>query len=203
MARKPRIVVKGRRLLTKLSYLVRLLGYDIFIGSRSGLVALSHGISFGPDVGVELGAKVYLGRNGIFQGAGTVVVGAGTYVGNFFDFNARSTITIGENCMLANFVTIVDNNHGTANGTDMKYQPIVSESVAIGRNCWLGEKCTILAGVRIGEGAVVAAGAVVTSDVPPNAIVGGIPARILRYRDAGLLSDNSAQLLYARKNGAN
>ncbi len=57
-------------------------------------------------------------------------------------------------------------------------------NVTIGNDVWLGYQSTILSGVNIGDGAIVAAGAVVTSDVPPYAIVAGVPAKILRYRFA-------------------
>jgi hypothetical protein len=56
------------------------------------------------------------------------------------------------------------------------------ERVVIGNDVWLGASCLVLKGVTIGDGAVVAAGAVVTKDVPPYAIVGGVPARVIRYR---------------------
>ena len=52
----------------------------------------------------------------------------------------------------------------------------------IGNDVWIGANCVITAGVRIGTGAVIAAGAVVTKDVEPNSIVGGVPAKIIRYR---------------------
>jgi hypothetical protein len=52
----------------------------------------------------------------------------------------------------------------------------------IGNDVWIGDRAFIMAGVRIGDGAVVAAGAVVTKDVPPYAVVGGVPARIIKYR---------------------
>ncbi|MGZ3498384.1 MAG: acyltransferase [Vulcanimicrobiaceae bacterium] len=182
------IARRGRKVAAKLLYALRLLRYDLVIGERSGIVGLSRGISFGEDAGVHLGSRVFLGRNGVFQGTGRVSIGARTYVGNFFDFNARAEIRIGEDCMLANFVSVVDNNHGIKAGVNMNAQPIKAAPVYIGRNCWLGEKATVLAGVHIGDGAVVAAGAVVTTDVPANAIVAGVPAKVLRYRDAAPLN---------------
>ena len=54
--------------------------------------------------------------------------------------------------------------------------------VEIGSDCWIGQRCFLVGGIKIGHGAVVLAGAVVTKDVPPYAIVGGVPAKILRYR---------------------
>lgn len=55
-------------------------------------------------------------------------------------------------------------------------------AVAIGNDCWIGARVSIISGVTIHDGAVVLAGAVVTKDVPPYAIVGGVPARVLKYR---------------------
>ncbi len=165
-----------------LGFLFRLLLFDLFVGSREGLVKIGAGVSATGDVKVHLGKRVFLGRSGVFQGTGTVNVGAGTYVGNFFDFNSRASIEIAEQCMFGNFVTLVDNNHGTAVDRDMKDQPFEAKGIAVGRNCWLGEKSTVLAGVTIGENAIVAAGSVVTRDVPANAVVAGVPARVLRLR---------------------
>lgn len=67
-------------------------------------------------------------------------------------------------------------------------------SVHIGNDVWLGRDCTVLAGVRIGDGAVVGNGAVVTKDVPPYAIVGGIPARLIRYRFSETVIDKLLRL---------
>lgn len=63
------------------------------------------------------------------------------------------------------------------------YGPV--EPVVIGDDCWIGGRVTILPGVHIGNGAVIAAGAVVTKDVPPYAVVGGVPARVIRNRKDG------------------
>jgi maltose O-acetyltransferase len=67
-------------------------------------------------------------------------------------------------------------------GIPMRLQPLKSAPVRIGNDVWIGARCIILPGVTIGDGAVLAAGAVVTRAVPANAIMGGVPAKVLKYR---------------------
>lgn len=186
--RRSGIARKISQLVQDAGFFTRLLRYDLFLGRRDGLVKISPGVAVTGDVSVHLGSRVYLGRNGIFQGTGAISIGSGTYVGNFFDFNCRGSIAIGENCMFGNFVSIVDNNHGTDPASDMKEQPFEVAPIVVRRNCWLGEKATILCGVTLNENVIVAAGSVVTHDVPANSIVAGVPARVMRQRAAGAAS---------------
>ena len=86
--------------------------------------------------------------------------------------------------MFGRMVTVTDNSHGATTIDDLSKAPhmrkVISKGeVVIGENVWIGDKATILPGVHIGKGAVVGANAVVTKDVPPFSVVGGIPARVL------------------------
>lgn len=92
-------------------------------------------------------------------------------------FQDQGGITIGDDCLIGHNVVIATLNHDLAPSRrgDMHPAP-----VTIGRNVWIGSNATILAGVTIGEDAVVAAASVVTKDVPPGAIVVGSPARVVR-----------------------
>ena len=83
-------------------------------------------------------------------------------------------IKIGKNTTIANNVVIVDHDHNVSG------IGFISEPVTIGYNVWIGANSVILKGVQIGDGAIVAAGSVVTKNVPQNAIVGGVPAKIIR-----------------------
>lgn len=94
-------------------------------------------------------------------------------------------IEIGDNCLFASRVFITDHNHGNTTIKMMNIppaeRPLTSTgSVVIGKNVWVGEGVAILSGVTIGNNAIIATNAVVTKDVPKNAIVGGVPARILK-----------------------
>ena len=84
------------------------------------------------------------------------------------------SIKIGDGCAISHDVTIMDSNTHYLNGDNATKEIVIEDRV------WIGTKVTILSGVTIGEGAVVAAGAVVTKDVPAHALVGGVPAKVLR-----------------------
>jgi acetyltransferase-like isoleucine patch superfamily enzyme len=114
------------------------------------------------------GARLQLQRH-VFVGRGTL-------------FDLSGEVTVGEDTMFAPGCFITDHNHGIAPGLPMWRQPVVHGPVRIGADCWLGARVTVLPGVTIGDGAVVAAGAVVTRDVASGAIVAGVPARFLRMR---------------------
>ena len=107
--------------------------------------------------------------------------------GNYFNRNIRitclGTITIGNGCLFGDSVHLYDHNHGIddPNGP-FKSQVYERGEIKIGNNVWIGAKATILKGVIIGDGAVVGAGAVVTKDVVPYAIVGGVPAKLIKMR---------------------
>lgn len=108
-------------------------------------------------------------------------------IGTDCHFGANNHITvinklvIGEGFLSGKFVTITDNSHGASDYDSMLIAPqkraIVSKGpVVIGKNVWIGDKATILPGVTIGDGAIVAANSVVSKDVPPYSVVAGIPA---------------------------
>lgn len=125
-----------------------------------------------------------------------VSVGHGTYgVGErtVLLFRDDDRVQIGKYCSVAYGVTIVasgeHNYSGVANfpfaavlNQDIDRDTFSKGPVRIGNDVWLGANATILSGVTIGDGAVVAAGAVVTESVPPYAIVGGVPAGVIKYR---------------------
>ena len=94
----------------------------------------------------------------------------------------RSRILIGNDGLMGPGVFVIANQHGTAAGLPMRQQEHSEADVVIGDDVWVGAHAIILPGVTIGDGAIIAAGAVVTSDVEPGAIVGGIPARKLGQR---------------------
>lgn len=113
---------------------------------------------------------------------GTLRIGDETEIGLYSVFNCGSDVTIGEKCMIAGFVHIQSSNHGMKRGEFIKKQPHVFKPIRIGNDVWLASHVNVLAGVTIGDGAVIGAKAVVTKDVPPYSIAVGIPAQVVGER---------------------
>lgn len=111
-----------------------------------------------------------------------LTIGAYTFIGRGTEIEVAQRVTVGPECLIAPGVFITDHNHGTRAGTPMFRQPCEARPVAIGRDVWIGARAIVLPGVTIGDGAVVAAGAVVTADVAPLSVVGGVPARAIGSR---------------------
>ncbi len=133
------------------------------------------------------------GRNVRFDARGyysfaNISIGNDVFIGDGASFAAtRTTITIGDKVMFGPQVMIRGGNHNTsvlgAFMFDVKEKrPEDDQPVVIEDDVWVGARATILKGVRIGRGAIVAAGAVVTRSIPPYAVAGGVPARILKFR---------------------
>jgi acetyltransferase-like isoleucine patch superfamily enzyme len=95
----------------------------------------------------------------------------------------NSKITIGDNVLIGPGTKIFTSNHGIRqNGVPMVYQDRVEKDIIIGSDVWIGANSVILSGVKICDGAIVAAGSIVTKDVPEYTMVGGIPAKIIKKR---------------------
>ena len=143
----------------------------------------SHGRA---DLQVVLQGRNIIGKFTIIQGSSRIVFGKRTWCGEFCVFGVNESVVIGSDVMIAPAVTIRDKDHAFEDVlVPMMDQGIITAPVIIGDNVWIGHGATILKGVSIGRGAIVAAGAVVTKDVPEYAIVGGIPAKIIRMRIKG------------------
>lgn len=102
-------------------------------------------------------------------------IGENTNIGDRSEIHVADSIEIGKNCAISWDVCIMDTDYHKFNDNICKSKP-----VKIGNHVWIGCRSTILKGVTIGDGAVIAAGSVVTKDVPANTCVGGNPAKILK-----------------------
>lgn len=146
---------------------------------KSGLLVLSGGRPF-PKV-VHKGGVLVAGNCQFYSGVrlevgekGYLQIGNGTYLNRNTHIVCEKSVTLGTNCKIAWDVVIMDSDLHPINST-----PIVNKPVVIEDDVWIGCRCIILKGVTIGRGAVIAAGSVVTKNVPPRTIVGGNPARFI------------------------
>lgn len=147
----------------------------------------------GPDC-IEIGKGTVFGKMMVltaWTNYGTEVfkpeikIGENCNFGDYIHITAINSIRIGNNVLTGRWVTITDNGHGKTTFEDLKIAPLqrplyTKGPVAIGDNVWIGDKATILPGVTIGRGCVIAANSVVSKDVPPYCVVGGNPAEILK-----------------------
>lgn len=107
-----------------------------------------------------------------------ITIGKNVFFNSGCRFQDQGGIVIGDGVLIGHNVVIATINHGLDPKEERKnhYAP-----VAIGNHAWIGSNATILPGVTVGEWAVVAAGAVVTKDVEPYAVVGGVPAKVIKH----------------------
>jgi acetyltransferase-like isoleucine patch superfamily enzyme len=108
--------------------------------------------------------------------------------------SADAKLVLEDEVLIGPNITILTSDHGTGGaGVPVRFQPSHSADVRLCRGCWIGANAVIMPGVTIGAGAIVAAGAIVTADVAPNAIVGGVPAKLIRFRDAATEPPDGAE----------
>lgn len=126
----------------------------------------------------ETDQRSRIGVWGVEQGLGEITIGDYVLISPGCRISACHSITLGNSVMLANGVYITDSDwHGVYDRASMPKEPT---PVVIGDNVWLGDRCTVLKGVTIGNNSIVAANAVVVKDVPANVVVAGNPAKVVK-----------------------
>ncbi len=154
--------------------------------TSDGIAFVGPGISWeiGPDARVHLGRWSWLGHGcKVRVHEGRLELGAKSVLGQECTISAFQHISIGRECIIADRVMLIDFDHGASeHERPVRDQGIYKRDVRIGHNAWIGYGACFLRGVTVGDNVIVGALAVVTKDVPDNAVVGGVPARILRMR---------------------
>jgi len=139
---------------------------------------------------ISIGRKVLIRKGARLEAVGPcdgrapkITIGDGTAIQFYFHCGAAESVSIGKNVLISGRVYITDHDHifdhpemSALENPQVRAKPVVVED-----GCWLGEGCVILKGVTVHKRAVVGANAVVTKDVPPSAVVAGVPARIISY----------------------
>jgi acetyltransferase-like isoleucine patch superfamily enzyme len=141
--------------------------------------------------GIRLGDRVSIGKYAIIRPANIyggpvgegLVLGNHSNIGPYNYIGCSGKITIGNNVMLGPRVSIYAENHVFDNpDVTIKEQGVQKMDVHIEDDCWIASNAVITAGVTIGKGSVVAAGAVVTNSFPPYSVIGGVPAKLIKSR---------------------
>ena len=154
----------------------------------TGMLFLGRGLEL--EVGrkgqLELGRFVWLGDGTKIRcHEGVVQIGEKTVMGQECTISAYQRVRIGAQCVIADRAMFIDFDHGVVEvERPTRSQGIYKRDVEVGSNVWIGYGACILRGVRVGDNSIVGTNSVVTKDVPANAVVAGIPARIIRMREA-------------------
>jgi acetyltransferase-like isoleucine patch superfamily enzyme len=160
-----------KALKTPLNFIVRLKVNECGKGLQSSTIKIYKEKSGQ----IILGNNVFLSKNVQINSKGRFFIGDNSQVGRNTIFYCSDSIKISNNCLISWNVTFMDNDAHPIDSDTVKCSPICVED-----NVWIGCNSIILKGVHIGKGSVVAAGSVVTKDVPPNCLVAGNPAKIIR-----------------------
>ena len=177
-AKYARLLLRLARYRLRLGRRLRLDGIA-FIGPRCEL-------QVGPRGTLELGRWSWVGHGcKIRSHEGIVSIGAKTVLGQECTISSYQHVFIGRECVIADRVMLIDFDHGMVEvERPIRVQGIYKRDVDVGHNVWIGYGACILRGVKVGDNAVIGTNSVVTRDVPANAVVGGVPARIIRMRKA-------------------
>jgi acetyltransferase-like isoleucine patch superfamily enzyme len=151
----------------------------VFFGKNLQLQIAKRGkVTFGRFVWVGDGTKIRCHE-------GAVVIGQKTVLGQECTISAYKRVRIGEQCVIADRAMFIDFDHGVVEvERPIRQQGIYMRPVEVGSNVWIGYGACVLRGTRVGDNSVIGTNSVVTKDVPANAVAGGVPAKVLRMRDA-------------------
>jgi len=166
----PYLKIRGKADNITIGENVRVLG-DIDLRNReNGRIIIGDSVSF------DTGCRLVSANDAVLH------LKKGADLGGFCIFNCGSDVTVGEDTMMASYCYIQSSNHGIIKGQTIKTQPHSYGPIVIGKDVWLAGHVVLVAGVTLGDGAVVGANAVVTKDIPENAISAGIPAEVIGSR---------------------
>ena len=161
-------------------------GKGVEIGDFSIVDCLSQeGLSIGS--GSKIGAFSIIKVSGSLSALGLGIhIGKNVGIGDFAHIGGAGGVNIGDDTIAGSNLSIHPENHNFADlESPIRLQGVSHQGISIGKNCWLGAKVTFLDGSSVGDGCVVAAGAVVNKVFGDNLIIGGVPARVIGERSDG------------------
>ncbi len=149
---------------------------EIKIGCNSGIGAFSRVII--SNTFNDVGEFIHIGNN--------VGIGEYAYLGG------AGGLEIGDDCIVGQYFSCHPENHNYESNEDLiRHQGTQRKGIKIGQNCWIGSKVTILDGVNIGSNCVIAAGAVVTKNMPNDSIIGGVPAKVIKKKSSVFIAKSA------------
>jgi acetyltransferase-like isoleucine patch superfamily enzyme len=142
-------------------------------------------LEIGPHATLRIGRWAWIGHGSkIRVHEGEVSIGAKTVMGQECTISAYQHVSIGRECIIADRVMLIDFDHGiTEVERPIRLQGIYKRDVRVAHNVWIGYGACILRGVSVGENSVIGTSAVLTRDAPANAVLAGVPARVIRMRE--------------------
>jgi len=172
----------GKRCKTQYQHKIKW-GKKLKLGNDVLLSALgTEGIILGDNVGSGSYSCIIVSTT--FNNLGSFIkIGNNVGMGEFTYLGGAGGLEIGDDCIIGEYLSCHPENHNYADlQTPIRLQGVNRKGIKIGKNCWVGSKVTILDGVEIGDGCILAAGAVVTKSFPANSIIGGVPAKLIKER---------------------
>ena len=140
------------------------------------------GLTMGDNVSIGAYSQVIVSTS-LHEPGKYIKLGNCVGIGEFAYLGGGGGLSIGDNCIIGQYFSCHPENHLHGDYKELiRLQGVTRLGISIGPNCWIGSKVTVLDGVMIGAGCVVAAGAVVTRSVPAGSVVAGVPARIISSR---------------------
>jgi acetyltransferase-like isoleucine patch superfamily enzyme len=161
-----------------------LLVFGMKIGKRTYVpkiyITWPHQVSIGENCNLEHG--IYFKYDGIWNKGPAIIIEDNVFIGAGCEFNIRKKIIVGVDTLIASGCRFIDHNHGLLTNHLIRKQEGTEAEIIIGDDVWIGCNVVVLKGVTIGNGAVVAAGSVVTKSIPSLEIWGGVPAKKISER---------------------
>lgn len=176
----------------------------VFIGRNvklycPGLLSIGHGTKIHDNVkidalstdGIRIGNNCVIGDNSKIEATGSLAhLGKGVCIGNRSTFGsdcyfgAAGGITIGDDVVAGQYIRFHSENHNYNDLSKLiKDQGVSHKGIQIGNNCWIGAGAVFLDGARLGDGCVVGANSVITKSFPPNSVIAGVPAKVIKVRE--------------------
>ena len=175
------------------------LGHRVRIMHRRNL-ELGRGVTVGDfslldcwgESGISLGDRTSIGRFCVLKVSGSlsnigkgIIVGNNVGIGDFAHIGGSGGVTLGSDTICGPYLSIHPEEHLFSSESNLiRLQGVSRAGVKVGANCWIGAKVTILDGAQVGNGCVIAAGSVVNGKFGDNLVLGGVPARVLKARNA-------------------